>query len=478
MPTTTDRTERLARAANRRKARLSADLPTHDESKPLANLSSAALAIVAQTCAGEARRIPTSLSAVCSADDLTTETLLTLTETPKGRAALASLSLDLSSVTSEARAVVRMVAKRGASNLLRRESVAKRADETIRRHAQVTAVALTSTATGAMRGRSESEQASVLAAIEADGPSDRIDRDHQRSYALSDASAKGWQQGRSQATAAGIGHAGALDAAAMAEHAAHRGERRAMRAMREQTTAREVRIVRGADLESLLTQQLRIGGLHAEQGDTAGRTLASVLSGHEGRFARAAFRATFAASLDTLTLVGSGRGARVLRAVADDLASLTTDDASDRATEYQQAAQATREHADALAALAPSKRRGLSNVERAALDAAAAAAAAADRADRLAALATTLAETRATRPLRLADVVWASVTSAADEGRRTGGARARADKGQASDASTLDNVSACAFLGWHDATSNGPRCYLATVRMACERALDATSDAL
>lgn len=437
----------------------------------LSIVSESALSALGAIGKAEARRIPSALAALAGPADVATDTLLALSETDNGRRALHALSIEArgSAAHCAAEAVARMTARRSVSNMLRAETVSESTDSVIRRSALTTVAAL-------QGQRPTIEAEAVRAAIEADGPLARIDRDHGRSFALSTAGAHGYAAGKLSAwnaapdeTRGRAGREAEAEAGAKSERAAVKSERRNVRTIREQTTARAIRIVREQDLASMLDQSLRAAPDRVEV-STSGRTLTALVDTRE---AGAAFRRTLRTALDSVAATLSTRGIQALRTALSALHSLTHAEAEARALSYIEAAHSARDAADSAAEAAPAFRRGMTQQERSARDAASTAQREAERVEAVAALAVSLAEVRAQRPLSLLDVVEAALTSAADNGRRTGGARARGSKGEAGDATTLDTGAMLSFLALGARDSNGARALSTVLRHAADVALDA-----
>lgn len=521
---TTDRAAALQERAARRAARVAARLAGGAVQEQEAD--GATLAALRRYAEQEAQRVPAGVRALASveADDVAADAWLRLATTADGRTALAALGGRSVSVEARRSAATRarLTVRSLVSNALRAATTAApdtdteqeaRAALTLAQEARRTLLALMTTDTdgrgvdraerrGALTdalaeaealaqearallrqrtdterhaerlayggGRTAQEAGAVALALEADGPYERADRDTARGwgFAYTDRAATDTAQ-RAHRRAGGAAltdtEAGAV---AGAVRGAIRQEARRLRAIRERTTARTVRIMRGADLETLLTDTLRAPlpttGAGAE---TAGRTLAGMLA---DRDTRTAWRTVFGAALTDAALDTDGRGAVLVRTAVLALRDAVPADTVHRANAWRRTAalrareaQEAQREADA-AALALTALSGASRAQqngaRQEADAAAQRAARltagaeqeAQRADACAVLALLHAERGA---LTLADAVYVFTATTAPDGGRTGGARRRRSRGEADDGrTTVDTGAVLDFLRLPTAT--------------------------
>lgn len=452
-------------AAARRRQRVDAALSGAES----ADVTSATLTALGRIVSRESRRLPAALTAE-SCDDVTQRVAVRILSSQDGALTLAALN----SASAAARNAARRQCERAARSIV----------GTIVRDATIAADVTTGPL--AYRGPVESER--VTAALRAAGSDDvRIDRDHQRSYALGAAAAAGYRAGKSAARRAGKSAAATLALAdACADAAAGNAASGDWRRIREETTASAVRIVRVQSLDAMLTATLRAPLPTTGNGaESAGRTLAGILADRADT--AAPFSAAFSAALTAAALAGSGRGAVALRTATLALADRTAADwsgAARAALDAAALADAAASSARTAAAAAGSTAlehpgRANQTAARAARTAAAGAAGRADAARTLAQVTTSLALSAARRPVTLADVVTSCLTATPDGAARQGTSgqrRRRQASGQSRDVSTLDTATALAVLtGSADTTSNAARALRTALDDAASAALDAAS---
>lgn len=528
------RIARNAEAARNRKAEAEANKVA--TAAALQTVTESTLRLIASYADAESIVIPADIRAAASPSDIATETLLSLAESIGGRVHLANLSTEAKAEAArKAKAALRKETRNAIVDLLRRERGREAATtaEAIARsavsgalrgrkagNAEANAVrtysvapwatdaegkAIASVAEARGQGRRNvatapslgridaptiAEAEAVALAIAADGEWQRADKDQGRTFALHLAESRGYVAGKAESRAEAIATAKGRNlkaeaiATARASKAEVKAERHRVRPIREAgnpltpqesltPSGRPIRLLRGQDLDALLTHQLRF---HNDAQDTApsGRTLASIVA---DRDSGAAFGRAFAVALSAEVATHKCRGIVALREAVARLESLTEADTEAVAEAAMRAYSDAFDDAEAAREAAPSKvpgSRRLTEAERAKAEAAHNAEAKADQYAEAEAVAVVLREVRKSRPLSLADVLVTCLRSPSTDAERrtTGAARNRKAKAEAIDATDLAYPYAYAYLGLGDSASNGARALRDVVNRAREVAAD------